>query len=194
MAVPALAALLGDSNRKWDPILESAILGTGDPKEIADLIEAFVTRHCGAVSEGIFYRPGVGIVAGLRLVNGSEVVVKIHRWNVSLDRLIAIQKVQTTLADDGLPVPRPLAEPERLVNGIATVEELRPGGGASGRDPAVRRAIAEGLHWFIRGHTSRGGGERRSATHVETQWILRCGSSLTMCVSTSRARLGGGMD
>ena len=151
--MPTLAALLRQFNRKWDPVLEPAILGTDDPNEIATLIEGCVTRQCGAISEGIFYRPGVGIVAGLRLVNGSEVVVKIHRWNVSLDRLTAIQKVQTTLADEGLPVPRPLAGPERLVNGIATIEELRPGGGASGRDPAVRRAIAEGLHSFIQAAT-----------------------------------------
>lgn len=145
-----LAALVSNACEEWDPAVERAILGTGDADEIATMIETFVVRHCGPISEGVFYRPGVGIVAGLRLVNGSEVVVKIHRWNVSFTRLAAIQKVQATLADEGLPVPRPLTEPQQLVHGICTVEELRRGGRASGRDPAVRRAIAEGLHSFIK--------------------------------------------
>jgi hypothetical protein len=147
--VAELAALVSRASEDWDPAVERAILDTDDAKEIATLIEAFVTRQCGPISEGVFYRPGVGVVARVRLVDGSEVVVKIHRWNVSLARLAAIQKVQAALAGEGLPVPRPLAEPKRLVNGIATIEELRPGGRASGRDPAVRRAIAEGLHSFV---------------------------------------------
>ncbi len=127
---------------------------TGDPRdgrggEIAEIIEAFVRSRCGPISDGVFYRPGVGVVAGLRLVDGSEVVVKVHRWNVSIPRLAAVQNVQAALAEAGLPVPRPLAEPAPLVHGIATIEELRRGRRADGRDPAVRRAIAEGLHTFI---------------------------------------------
>jgi hypothetical protein len=147
--VSQLVTLVRNACEKWDPAVELAILGTDDAEEIATLIEAFVSLQCGAVSEGVFYRPGVGIVAGLRLVSGSEVVVKIHRWNVSLARLTAIQRVQAALADEGLPVPRPLATPERLGHGIATIEELRKGGGANGRDPAVRRVIAEGLRSFV---------------------------------------------
>jgi hypothetical protein len=91
----------------------------------------------------------VGIVAGLRLADGSDVVIKIHRWNVSVARLAAVQEVQRTLADKGLPAPRPLVQPEPLAHGIATIEELRGGGRASGRDPDVRRTIARELHTFI---------------------------------------------
>ncbi len=92
------------------------------------------------ISDGVFYPPGVGIVAGLRVSDESKVVVKIHRWNVSTARLAAVQKVQAFLANVCLPVPRPLTEPEPIVNGIAVIEELRRAGRASGRDPAVRRA------------------------------------------------------
>ncbi len=147
--MPSLASLVRTRSEEWDPAVERAILGTGEAGEIARIIEAFVGRQCGPVDDGVFYRPGVGIVAGLRLVEGDEVVVKVHRWNVSIPRLAAVQNVQSRLADAGLPVPRPLAEPETLVHGIATIEELRRGKRANGREPAVRRAIAEGLHTFI---------------------------------------------
>jgi hypothetical protein len=149
MAVSQLVTLVRSACEEWDPAVELAIFGSGDADEIATLIEAFVTRQCGSISEGVFYRPGVGIVAGLRLVDGSEVVVKIHRWNASLARLAAVQKVQAALVAEGLPVPRPLAKPERLGRGIATIEELRRGGRARGRDPVVRRVVAEGLHAFV---------------------------------------------
>jgi hypothetical protein len=148
-SMPPLATLVSTASAAWDPAVERAILETGDASEIARMVEAFVGNRCGPVDDGVFYRPGVGIVAGLRLVDGSEVVVKIHRWNVSIARLAAVQQVQRALADDGLPVPRPLTAPEPLVHGIATIEELRRGGRASGRDPTVRRAIAEGLHSFV---------------------------------------------
>jgi hypothetical protein len=149
VAMPPLAALVRSAADEWELAVERTILGTGDAREIAALIEGFVGPRCGPVSDGVFYRPGVGIVAGLRLDDGSEVVIKIHRWNVSVDRLAAVQEVQRTLADKGLPVPRPLADPEPLLQGIATIEELRGGGRASGRDPAVRRTVARLLHTFI---------------------------------------------
>ena len=105
-----LVTLVSNAWEEWEPAVERAIFGTDDADEISALIQAFVTRQCGSIAEAAFYRPGVGIVSGLRLVNGSEVVVKIHRWNVSLARLAAIQSVQAALVDKGLPVPRPLAK------------------------------------------------------------------------------------
>ncbi len=102
--VAQLPSLVRNARETCDPAVELAILHTGDADEIARLIESFATIHCGPISEGVFYRPGVGIVVGLRLVNGAKVVVKIHRWNVSIDRLSAVQRVQAALFDDGLPV------------------------------------------------------------------------------------------
>jgi hypothetical protein len=147
--VPPLAALVGRASQQWDPAVERVILGTGEAGQVASIIEAFVSARCGSIDDAVFYRPGVGIVAGLRLSDDTEVVVKIHRWSVSIARLTAIHKVQAFLDDGGLPVPRPLIEPEPLVDGIAIIEELRRGGRASGRDPVVRKALAEGLHAFI---------------------------------------------
>jgi hypothetical protein len=137
--VPQLAALINNAPQEWDPAVERIILGTGEADEVASLIEDFDSARCGSIGDAVFYRPGVGIVAGLRLSDEAEVVVKIHRWNVSIARLSAVHKVQTFLADEGLPVPRPLNEPEPLINGIAIIEELRRGGRASARDPVVRK-------------------------------------------------------
>ena len=147
--MPSLEALITLASAGWDPAVEREIFGTADPPHIARVIEAFVSCRCGPVDDAIFYKPGVGIVAGLRLVGGSDVVVKIHRWNVSVDRLTAVQEVQAYGADLGMPAPRPLVGPEKVAGGIATVEELRSGSRANGRDPAVRRSLAEGLHAFV---------------------------------------------
>ena len=66
------------------------------------------------------------------------VVVKIHRWNVSIARLAAVQQVQATLFHKGLPVPRPVAGPEAILEGIAIIEELLPGDRARTSDPGAQ--------------------------------------------------------
>ena len=111
--MPSLEALITLASAGWDPAVEREIFGTADPPHIARVIEAFVSCRCGPVDDAIFYKPGVGIVAGLRLVGGSDVVVKIHRWNVSVDRLIAVQEVQAYAADGGMPAPDPSWVPRR---------------------------------------------------------------------------------
>ena len=79
----------------------------------------------------------------------ANIVVKVHRWNVTLDRLAAVQRAQTQLADNRLPAPRPLTAPQPLGTGIATVEEFRAGSPAAGHDPAIRQACAAGLYRLI---------------------------------------------
>ena len=87
-----------------------------------------------------------GVVAGVRLVEGSEVVVKVHRDNVSAERLAQpCTRSRPSWPDSGLPAPRPLVGPTRLAAGTAIVEELLRGTGANGRDPVVRRTLAHGL-------------------------------------------------
>jgi hypothetical protein len=147
--VPTLTSLITEAGAQWDPVLERALFGTAEPARIAEALESFVGTRCGPVADAVFYRPGVGIVAGLRLLDSSEVVLKVHRWNVTVARLRAVHQVQSLLADAGLPAPRPLAGPEELGGGIATVEALQRGTAANGRDPDVRRALAEGLHAFV---------------------------------------------
>jgi hypothetical protein len=129
--------------------LEVETLGTANAEEIASQLTAFATSHLAPILHGLFYRRGVGMVVGLRLVDGREIVVKLHRWRASFGRLTAVQEVQDHLARVGLPVPIPLVPPTQLGRGIATVEELRLGSPADGHRSDVRRALAAGLRRFV---------------------------------------------
>jgi len=147
--MPLLESLVKRNSEDWDPALERMIFGTDDAHDIAGMIEGLITERCGPIADAVFYRPGVGVVAGVRLVEGPEVVVKVHRNNVSAERLAAVHQVQALVAESGLPAPRPLVGPTRLAGGTAIVEQLLRGTGANGRDPVVRRALADGLHDFV---------------------------------------------
>ena len=144
-----LAALIAEASEEWEPIVEAAVFGTTDPVAIEGVLVGFVEDRLGRVEESLFYRPGVGVVVGLSLVDGAKVVVKVHRWNVSMDRLTAVQTVQRAMVRVGLPAPCPLVGPEPLTDGIATIEVLLPGSSADGQDPQVRRLLAAGLHDFV---------------------------------------------
>jgi hypothetical protein len=148
--MPSLEHLIGQAAEAWEPAVERAIFGTGEPQAVAHLIEEWVTAACGPIAEAVFYRPGVGIVAGLRLVSGAEVVIKVHRWNASADRLRAMQMVQARIAAHDKRAPRPLAGPQALGRGLATVEELRRGESGDRSDRALRQEMAHVLHRFIR--------------------------------------------
>jgi len=145
----ALATLIAERSARWEPLIERAIFATTEPAEIEEIITGFAADHLGPVAEALFYRSSVGVVAGLHLADGSEAVVKVHRWNVTVERLAAIQRVQSHLARRSLPAPRPLVAPSPLAGGIATAEELIGGQPVDGHDRAVRRSIAEGLWAFV---------------------------------------------
>lgn len=147
--VAALASLIRDATAGEDLDLELAVFGCDDADTIAGALCDFLRARLAPVEDARFYRRSVGVVAGVLLSDGREVVVKVHRWNVSIARLRAVQQVQAHLAGTGLPAPRPLCPPEPLRSGIATVEELRGGDFADGHRTPVRRALAEGLREFI---------------------------------------------
>jgi len=147
--VTALAVLVQAAIDRWDARLEAQLFGTEDPVEVAAGIEAFVREHLGEPVDALLYEAGVGAVAGLRLVDGRDVVVKVHRWNVSVERLTAVQRVQAHVAARGVPVPRPLLPVLPLESGLATVEEHLGGERIDGRTPEARRLMAEGLHAFL---------------------------------------------
>jgi len=137
-------ALIDTDDRSSSP-LRSALFGTTDPESIARTLGDLVAESLAPVAAVEFLRFGVGLVLGATLEDARAVVVKVHRLNVTPDRLAAVQRVQQRLADEGLPAPRPLVEPLRLESGIVTVEELLPGETVEGRRPSARDAIAAGL-------------------------------------------------
>lgn len=143
-----LAELLEDEI-DGEPDLEEELLGTGSTVEIEGQLTAILAPGLAPVADGLFYRRGVGMVIGIRLVDGREVVVKLHRQHVTVERLTAVQVVQDHLARSGLPVPRPLLAPTRLGAAVATVEELRVANAADGHQPEVRRTLAAGLRRFV---------------------------------------------
>lgn len=144
-----LADLIRRTATAPGPGVEHAVFDTTDPEVIAGRIEAFVAARLGAVHHAHFYTPGVGVVSGLALTDGSDVVVKVHRWNVTTERLSAVQRLQRHLVAAGLPSPRPLVAPEPFGGGIATVEEMIVGQSVDARDAPARTTIARTLHRFI---------------------------------------------
>ena len=147
--MPTLASLLRRAWAEWDHAVELAIFGFADADELAALLSAFVGERLGQVTDAVFYTPGVGVVAGLQLDDGRKVVLKVHRWNVTIDRLSAIQRVQAHLANAGLPTPLPLWKPEPLASGIATIETFLPSGHRPLDRTAISRLLATGLHQFV---------------------------------------------
>ncbi len=147
--VTTVAALVSSYIDAWNGDLERLLFATDDPSGVALVLEDFCDEKLARVADGIFYRSGVGVVAGLALVDGRQVVVKVHRWNVSIERLTGVQQVQRHQAESGLPAPMPLAGPTLLGAGIATAEEYRPGRWPDWPAQRTRECVAQGLFDFI---------------------------------------------
>jgi hypothetical protein len=143
-----LAVLVGEALFDGDGSLEREIFGTEDPKEIAAQIEVVLGSRFDTSTEALFYRHSVGVVIGVRLGH-QDIVLKFHRWHASLERLVAIQRVQGELHALGIPAPRPLFEPTEFGSGVLTMEELLPGDVADGHDARIRRVLAQELFRLI---------------------------------------------
>lgn len=148
LLVAELVALIDVVLSNDGDLLEREIFGSNDAASIAGQLEDFLEQHFGAVLEALFYRHSVGVVVGARC-GERNVVLKVHSWNASIERLSAIQRVQRELASLGIPAPRPLVEPTKLGAGIVTVEAFLAGDVANGHDPKVLRTLARELHRFI---------------------------------------------
>jgi hypothetical protein len=135
--------------------LEDVLLGTSDPARIVGLLDEFCRSALGGgLHDVAFYRRGVGAVFGLLLTDTRRVVVKVHRVDLVGDALDGIRTVQRTLADQGLPAPTPIGEPQAMGNGIGAAEEMLTGGETlNPHDASVRRVLAAGLFQFVEAAT-----------------------------------------
>lgn len=127
-------------------VLQASVFGTTEPAAVTGLVEGFCGDHLGSsVAACPFAIASVGVVLGLRLEDGRDVVVKAHqpRWSTAF--LAAVVRVQRHLAARGFPCPRPLLDPAPLGRGWATVDELVPDPGPSDPGAAARRGSAAGL-------------------------------------------------
>jgi hypothetical protein len=100
-----------------------------------------------AVSEVVFETGSLSAVAGVRLVDGREVVVKARR---SAPRLQAAYAVHCHVWQCGYPAPEPLVPPVPLdAAKSASAEQLVPGGEIGGRSPGDAARSAEALAALI---------------------------------------------
>ena len=131
--------------------VERLIFGEATAEEIAASVDRFCTLHLGAgVAEHLFSAASVGVVVGVRLADGSRVVVKAHQPREPRRFLEAVHRVQADLYEEGFPCPQPLAGPEPLGSGFALVEELVDEGSfENAHRPEMRRAMAETLAWQV---------------------------------------------
>jgi hypothetical protein len=132
--------------------LAEQLFGTDDPGTVRLQVDAFLTRHLGTGIAALdFTRIGTGIILGVTLGDGRPAVVRLYPPGADAGYLRCVQDLQLHLVAHGFPAPRPLLGPTPFGVGLATVEgrlfEPPPGDPA---DPAVRRALAEGLAVFVR--------------------------------------------
>lgn len=120
-----------------------------------EALDGWCERWLGsAVSEVVFEAGSLSAVAGIRLVDGREVVVKARR---SAPRLQAAYAVQRHVWQYGYPAPEPLVPPTPL-NAAQSVsaEQLVPGGEIGGRSPGDAARSARALAALIEVTASAG--------------------------------------
>ncbi len=99
------------------------------------------------VSEVVFEAGSLSVVAGVRLADGREVVVKARR---SAPRLQAAYAVHRHVWQCGYPAPEPLVPPRPLdAAESASAEQLVPGGEFGGRSPGDAARSAQALAALI---------------------------------------------
>jgi aminoglycoside phosphotransferase (APT) family kinase protein len=143
----AIAGLI--ASWRGDTTVEQRVFASGDPAAIAACIDGLCGAALGAGVEGsTFAEKSVGIVVGVRLEDGRDVVVKAHQsWQRTLEQVAACVRVQTALHAAGFPAPRPLAGPVAVPSapGYLTFEDYVDGDQADAHEPSVRTAMANSL-------------------------------------------------
>ena len=126
---------------------ELVIFGSGNAVAIAELLETYLRRCLGlGISEVLFREGRIDSVWGVRLDDGSEIVVKAHRTPVDLTARRAVVSAQRLLVGAGFPCPTPLSGPDVVGNLVLSAETmLREGSPGDARDPRTRFALVTGL-------------------------------------------------
>lgn len=127
--------------------VERLIFGTAKENEVEAIVERFCREALGArLRQTLFVRTSVGVVFGLDLEDGRQVVLKAHQPRQSVDFLRVVFETESYLADQGFPCPRPVIAPAPIGNGFASVEELvEDGFFADAHNPHIQEAMARVL-------------------------------------------------
>lgn len=125
--------------------LEDQVFGSSDSVHIADRLGELLVDLDAPVSEWLWYVRSMACVAGARLVDGREVVVRAFQPNVHPAFLDGVVRVQAHLADAGFPAARPLSGPLVREWGLGRVETLLVDPGARRLGPETMATSATGL-------------------------------------------------
>ncbi|HEX6393416.1 MAG TPA: phosphotransferase [Acidimicrobiales bacterium] len=119
-----LAELVRSHIARWQSAsVEIGVFGTSEPDRVAAYFEVFCLEHLGTgVQSALFYGSSAGCVAGLRLDDASEVVVKAYQPAWEEGFLAGVVAVQAHLSERGFPCAKPLLGPARAGPAWATVE------------------------------------------------------------------------
>jgi Ser/Thr protein kinase RdoA (MazF antagonist) len=129
---------------------ERAVHGQQTLPELRSFLDAWARDRLGSSITDVRFRAGrIDAVWGVELQDGRAVVIKAHRPPVNLGAAGATIEAQRTLAAAGFPCPVPLAGPDEVDGRVLTAETLMTGASPDGRDPAIRRLLADGLYRHI---------------------------------------------
>ena len=125
--------------------------GTVVPVQLEDLpawLPAWCADHLGGEpTDVLFQRHQVSMVFGLRLADGSDVVVKAR---ADAGRAVSCVAVQARLAERGFPCARPLTAVTGAGSLAVHAEEFRPGGEVlHGDSPDVAARYAKVFAWLM---------------------------------------------
>jgi hypothetical protein len=135
---------------------ERAVFGAVTLLELGTFLDAWARDRLGSAIADVRFRAGrIDAVWGVGLQDGRAVVIKAHRIPVDLDAAQATIDAQRALAAAGFPCPVPLSGPDEVRGRVLTAETLIVGAMPNGRNPAIRRLLADGLfrhNEILRGH------------------------------------------
>ena len=144
------ATVIAATWARWDGYQghnERDVFGTLDASVIAAAVDDFCRTRLGSGVAGyVFYATSVCGVHGVRLEDGRNVVIKVHRGGANVAHLAAVHAAQRRLVAAGYPAPAPILAPAPLAGGVAVVDEmLSRDGWADAHEPPIRRLVAGAL-------------------------------------------------
>jgi hypothetical protein len=135
------------------------VLGTLDAEEIRARV-----RELEPTTEEIFhFGCSVGATFGVRLEDGSQIALKLHRLFDDREYFRAVQRVQAALRRDGFPAPRPI----RAGRAFTVEEWVEDGAFLDAHDERVRRTMATVLRRLVEVASASGVKPRRASLREE---------------------------
>lgn len=127
--------------------VEAFLLGRRSRGQVDEWLDKVLQRTIGTGLAEVLFRSGrIDAVYAVATTDAEQVLVKVHRPPLDVAARAVVARAQRALADAGFPCARPLAGPTTIDGHMVSVETLLPDGErGDGHDPAIRRAVAQGL-------------------------------------------------